>query len=417
VVGVFGSPGVGKSRLCQDAADRWRAQGVAVAEARCPPHGKALDFAALLELLRSFLGLASGERLPVGRKKVRAGLGTLRSAGPDDVALVQDFLGLGKDPDKAGRVDARARRERLFALVCGLVQARCARSPALVLFDDAQWMDGESEAFLARLVDAVGFTRALLVVNARPEYTAAWMAEPRFTRIDLAPLADAESELLLRELLGDDPALAELRGRIQAHAAGNPFFAEETVQSLFERGALVREGGAVRLAAPVDALELPVSVQSLLAARIDVLPGSAKHVLQLAAVIGKRFAEPVLRAALGDEAAGLGEALRVLQSADLVHPESAEPSAPFTFTHPLTQEVAYAVQLQEARVERHRTVAQALQSVFGTRLGEHAALLAHHWSEAGQRSEAARWRRLAALRVTNIQPRRSLPDDARRRRR
>ena len=127
----------------------------------------------------------------------------------------------------------------------------------------------------------------------------------------------------------------------------------------------MREGGAVRLAAPVDALELPVSVQSLLAARIDALPGSAKHVLQLAAVVGKRFAEPVLRAALADEAAGLGDALRALQAADLVHPESAEPSAPFTFTHPLTQEVAYAVQLQEARVERHRTVAQALQTVFG----------------------------------------------------
>jgi adenylate cyclase len=173
----------------------------------------------------------------------------------------------------------------------------------------------------------------------------------------------------------------------------------------------------LRLAAPVDALELPVSVQSLIAARIDALPGPAKHALQLAAVIGKRFAEPVLRAALAGEAAGLGEALRALQAADLVHPESAEPSAPFTFTHPLTQEVAYAVQLQEARTERHRTVAQALQTVFGERLGEHAALLAHHWGEAGQRGEAARWRRLAALRVTNIQPRRTLPPGARERKR
>ena len=256
-----------------------------------------------------------------------------------------------------------------------------------------------------------------MVVNARPEYTAPWLKERRCERIDLAPLGAGESELLLRELLGDDPALAELRARIHAHAAGNPFFAEETVQSLVERGALVREGGQLRLAAPVGELELPVSVQSLLAARIDALPGSAKHVLQLAAVIGKRFAEPVLRAALAEQADELGDALRALQAADLIHPESAEPSAPFTFTHPLTQEVAYAVQLQEVRVERHRTVAQALQTVFGSRLGEHAALLAHHWGAAGQRAEAVRWRNLAALQVTNIQPRRTLPEGARKRKR
>jgi len=416
VLGVLGAPGVGKSRLCQHAAERWRAQGVAVAEARCPPHGKALPFAALLELLRSFLGVLDDERPATGRKKARDGLRTLRTAGPDDAALVLDFLGLGKDPSKAGRVDARPKRERLFALTCGLVQARSARSPTFLLFDDAQWMDAESEVFLGRLVDAVAFTRSLVVVNARPEYVAPWLTEPG-RRIELAPLAAGESELLLRELIGDGPELAELRTRVAARAAGNPFFAEETVQSLFESGALVRDNGAVRIARPIEELELPVSVQALLAARIDALPGGAKHVLQLAAVIGKRFAEPVLRAALGEQAGELGEALRALQAAGLVHPESAEPSAPFTFTHPLTQEVAYAVQLQEARVERHRTVATALQSAYAQRLGEHAALVAHHWALAGNRSEAGRWRRLAALQVTNIQPRRELPPDARKRHR
>src|SRR5262245_20566427 len=389
VLGVLGAPGVGKSRLCQHATERWRANGVAVAEARCPPHGKALPFAALLELLRSFLGVLDDERPATSRRKTREGLRTLRTAGPDDAALVLDFLGLGKDASKAGRIDARPKRERLFALACGLVQARSARAPTLLLFDDAQWMDGESEAFLARLVDAVAFTRALVLVNARPEYVAPWLAEAT-RRIDLAPLAAGESELLLRELVGDGPELAELRTRVAARAAGNPFFAEETVPSLFESGALVRENGVVRIARPMEELELPVSVQALLAARIDALPGEAKHVLQLAAVIGKRFAEPVLRAALGEQAGELGEALRALQAAGLVHPESAEPSAPFTFTHPLTQEVAYAVQLQEARVERHQAVARVLQAVFGERIGEHAALLAHHWGAAGRRSAAPR---------------------------
>jgi len=403
VVAVLGSPGVGKSRLCHDAVERWRARGVATAVAHCPAHGRTLPFAVLRDLLRSFLGISEGERPAVSRKQVRAHLKKLRSAGADDHALVLSFLGLASPHDELPALAPAARRERLFALACGLVQAQSAREPTVLALDDVQWIDAESEAFLARLVDAVGFTRTLLLLNARPEYAAPWMKTSYCETLELAPLSPDASDSLLRDLVGDDPALADLCALVNARAAGNPLFAEEIVQSLLEQGALARERAGMRLVRDVGEIRLPATVQSLLAARIDSLPGAAKVALQMAAVIGKRFQEPVLRLALGDAAADLDEALRSLQRADLVRTD--EPSS-WAFKHPLTHEVAYGVQLQETRSARHEVVARALQAVYEDRLGEHADLLAHHWDAAGRRSEAHRWRRLAALRVTKIQLRR-----------
>ena len=406
VVGVLGSPGVGKSRLCHDSISRWRAQKIAVAEAHCPAHGRTLAFAVLRDLLRSFFAITPGQRPAASRKQVRAKLKRVRSATDEDHALVLHFLGLASPRDALPALAPDARRDRLFALACGLVQAQSAREPTVLFLDDVQWIDAESEAFLARLADAVGFTRTLLLLNARPEYQAPWMSASYFERIELAPLSAQASDSLLRGLVGADPALEPVCALVNARAAGNPLFAEEIVQALVEQGALARERNGMRLVREVEEIRIPATVQSLLTARVDSLPPGAKRALQVAAVAGKRFEEALLRAVLGDAAAALPEALRTLARADLIHPDGA---SHFAFKHPLTQEVAYGSQLQEVRAARHEAVARALQELHADRLGEQADLLAHHWDAAGKRGEARRWRRLAALRVTNIQLRRPVP--------
>jgi len=403
VVGVTGAPGVGKSRLCHDAVERWRARGVAIAKAHCPSHGRTLSFAVLRELLRSFFGIAASDRPSSARKRVRSALRELRSATSIDHALVLHFLGLASAEDELPTLAPDARRERLFALACGLVQSRSAREPSVVLIDDVQWIDAESELFLARLVDAVGFTRTLLLLNARPEAEPAWTRASYYRALPLEPLDPVASELLVRELVGDAPELAELRALVLARVAGNPFFAEEIAQSLFERGVLARERNGTRLVRAVSEIAIPPTLTALLGARIDALAPEAKHVLQVAAVIGPRCDEALLRAALGDEVSDLEPGLAALQRADLVR-RGAE--AELAFKHPLTQEVAYGSQLQEVRESRHAAVARALLALHAARLGEHAAALAHHFAAAGLVHEARRWRGLSTLHVTNIQLRR-----------
>ena len=229
-------------------------------------------------------------------------------------------------PDPKARplaLDPEARREQLSTFVCRLVQALGARTPIVLLLDDVQWIDAESAAFLARLVDAVGWTRTLLLLNWRPDHTVDWLRAPYCQRLDLAPLGADATEALVRKLVGDDPTLAGVCSLVGERAAGNPFFVEEIVQSLVDEGVLQRVRRVLRLVRPVTELRIPATVQSLVAARIDSLPEAAKHVLQAAAVIGKQFAEPLLRLTLGADA-DVAPALRTLEHADLVRAESAD---------------------------------------------------------------------------------------------
>jgi len=404
VVGVTGAAGVGKSRLCYDAVERWRAQGVRVARAHCPAHGRTLSFAVLRELLRSFFGIAASDRPTSARKRVRSALRELRSATSMDHALVLHFLGLATAEDELPTLAPDARRDRLFALACGLVQSRSAREPTVVLIDDVQWIDVESELFLARLVDAVGFTRTLLLLNARPEPELPDWAGASYVRaLPLGPLDPEAAELLVRELVGDAAELDELRALVCERAAGNPFFAEEIAHSLFEQGVLARERAGARLVREVREIAIPPTLTALLTARIDSLPADAKLALQGAAVIGPRFDEPLLRSVLGDDPLDLDEALRGLERAELV---ARDGKSELAFKHPLTQEVAYQSQLQEQRQARHQAVARAILTLHATRLGEHAPALAHHFAAGGLVHEARRWRGLSTLHVTNIQLRR-----------
>ena len=206
----------------------------------------------------------------------------------------------------------------------------------------------------------------------------------------LAPLLEADIGALLDDLLGTDPSLAPLRVRLLARAAGNPFFAEELVRGLVQSGALSGARGAHRLTRAIDDTGIPTTVQAMLAARIDRLPAADKEVLQSAAVIGKTFSASLLARVTGLGDAPLAARLAALTGAELVAASSADDV--YAFTHPLTQEVAYATQLQAQRAALHRAVARALVARAGeSASADAAALIAYHWETAGAVVEAALW--------------------------
>jgi len=413
VVGVAGAPGVGKSRLCQEVIDRWRSEVLVVAEAHCQAHGRSLPCGALLDLLRSFFGVSPDEGAALGRRRVRSRLRHLFRAVDEDLPLLLDFLGIPDPKRPLPAMDRGARLERLFAFVCRLVQTQSAAEPLVLLIDDLHWIDPESDAFLAQLVEAVGRTRSLLLLNFRPDYSAAWMRSAvQYQPLQLAPLTSEAADELLQGLIGAGPALGNVHAAIKERSEGNPFFIEEIVESLPWRSRR-SQTSVVRVADSVSELRIPATVHALLAARIDRLPHSAKQVLHAAAVIGKRFSEPVLRlvhemeatddkspaapATLGrDTDAELASALRILQHVDLIHPVPSAPQTEYAFKHTLTQEVAYSSQLQETRARKHAAVARALEAVHADRLGEVTALIAYHWEAANEPYQARQWRERAA---------------------
>ena len=396
VAAVVGEAGVGKSRLCAEFVERCRSRGLVVYEAHCPAHGRTIPYLPLLELLRNLFGVTDRDGAREARQKVAGELALLDDAFADDRALVLDFLGIGDPKAPPLQLEPAVRQRRLFNFLRRLIQLRTEAEPIVLLIDDLHWIDPGSDLFLAQIVEAVSATRALLLVNFRPEYEAAWTRKSWVLQLPMVPLgADALAELV-RDWVGAGPSVAELPALVGARSGGNPFFAEEIILSLLETGRLVGTRGAYELATAIEKIDVPPTVQSLLAARIDRLSESEKQTLYTAAVIGKEFSRPLLETAIGIRGDELQSALTGLLAAELVHERAIYPVAEYGFKHPLTHEVALGAQLGGARRARHEVVAEAIARAEPERLDEQAGLLAHHWTEAGRAQDAAAWHVRAA---------------------
>jgi class 3 adenylate cyclase len=402
VVGVVGDAGVGKSRLCLEFAERCRSQGVEVHVAHCAAPGKAAPLDLLAELLRSVLGLPEGDSEDIARERVVGRLALLGRGSEEAVSLVLDLFGIAADrPPPALKGAERARR--LAEVVTHMLRAPRPSGSVVVLIDDLQWIDPQSEEVIDRVIEGVGGSAILVIVNFRPGHRASFVRESCYQQVPLVPLDPAATDDLLAYLLGTDPGLADLKRRIRERTCGNPFFVEETVRSLAESGALLGAPGAYRQAGPVEELVIPATVEALLSARIDRLPERERQVLRTASVIGTAVSRSVLGRVLALEEGELSASLAALREARFVHETALYPEAEYGFGHPLTREVAYHSLLHEQRARLHGAVARALEDLYADRLGDKAALIARHWEAADEPRAAALWRQRAALRVSHIQ--------------
>ena len=233
------------------------------------------------------------------------------------------------------------------------------------MFEDLHWIDSETQALLDSLVESLPTARLLLLVNYRPEYQHGWGSKTYYTQLRLDPLPPVSAEEFLQALLGDDPSLKPLTDLLIARTEGNPFFLEESVRTLAETGVLVGERGAYRLGQALAGLQVPATVQAVLAARIDRLPAEEKRLLQTAAVIGTEVPLPLLHAIADVPEAVLQRHLTALQSAEFLYETRLFPEHEYTFKHALTHEVAYGSLLLERRRVLHARIVEALEALAG----------------------------------------------------
>jgi class 3 adenylate cyclase/tetratricopeptide (TPR) repeat protein len=397
VVGIVGEAGVGKSRLCLEFVERARARGVPVYEAHCPSYGKTVPFLPVFALLRGYFGIAEPDSDATARQKIAGRLVLLDPSFEELLPVVFDFLGVADPERPSPQMSAEARHRQLFCFVRRLMQpARTSSEPGVMLIDDLHWIDAGSDAVLSELVEAITGSRTLLLANFRPEYHADWLRKSYYQQLPLMPLGPDAIEVMLGDLLGQDPSVVALPELIRQRTGGNPFYIEEVVNALVESGSLAGARGAYRLARTIEEIEIPDTVQSLLAARIDRLAEREKQVLQTAAVIGKKFSGTVLKEIAELPNTDLAASLSSLQRAEFIYEEAIFPEAEYVFKHPLTHEVAYGSQLAERRRRTHAAAAEAMAKLNAERQDEQAALLAHHWEQAGEVVEAARWHARAA---------------------
>ncbi len=377
VVSIVGEAGVGKSRLCLEFARRCRARGCLVIEAPAVSYGRAAGYRPGVELHRRYFQVESGDDPAAVRDKVGARLRDLDPELEEGVPAILWVLGAAQDGAGVGAMDPAARRRYVMGAVHRLVAQQGRRQPFVMILEDMQWVDSETQAAMSAIVEALP-PHVLIACTYRPEYADPWSASPGFIQIRLEALEAPATADLLDRLLGVDPALAPLKRLVAERASGNPLFLEECVASLIETGALEGEPGAYRFTRPTLALEVPPTVRATIAARIDRLRYEDKRLLQAASVIGDEVPVRLLEAVADVPADEVRRGLDQLRAAGLLDERALFPDLVYGFRHALVHDVAYESLLHDRRRGLHARILEAIEQLYPTRLAEQTERLAHH---------------------------------------
>ena len=388
VVAIVGEPGVGKSRFVWEVTHSHRTHGWLIVQAGSVSYGKTTPYLPLIDLLKSYFKIDDRDDQRVIREKVIGKLlaldRTLEPTLPAFLALLDVPTG---DPTWEA-LDPSQRRQRTLAAVTRLLLRESHEHPVLVIFEDLHWIDTGTQAFLDGFVEHLPTARLLLLVNYRPEYGHRWGSKTYYTQLRLDPLPPASAHELLEALLGSSPEVGPIKPLLIERTEGNPFFLEESIQTLVETGALIGERGSYRAAKTLGTIHVPATVQAVLASRIDRLPPDEKRLLQSASVIGTHVPFTLLQAIADLSEDEIKHGLSHLQTAEFLYEARLFPDLEYTFKHALTHEVAYGSLLRERRRALHSRIAESLEAGAGDRQSEIVESLAHHalrgelWSQA-----------------------------------
>jgi class 3 adenylate cyclase len=380
VVCVGGPPGIGKSRLVHETAALARGRGVEVFSTFCESHAGDISFHVVARLLRAVSGISDLDGA-AARARVRTRVPD--GVDPQDLVLLDDLLGIRAPEAELPLIDPAARRRRLTALINAVSLA--TTEPRLYILEDAHWIDAVSESMLAEFVKVIAHTPAMALITYRPHYHGALAQVRGAHTLALDPLGDADISALVGELLGADPSVGAVAALITERTAGNPFFAQEMVRELTERGVLEGQRGGYRCGSDVAEVQVPATVQAVIAARIDRLEAGAKKTLSAAAVIGSQFG-PELLISLG-----IDPALEALVEAELIDQVRFAPRTEYAFRHPLIRAVAYESQLKADRAKLHRSLAAAIEAGDPGAVEQNAAVIAENLEAAGDVQLAYGW--------------------------
>ena len=388
IIGIVGEAGVGKSRLLWEVLHSDVSAGWHIVQSSSVSYGQATSYLPLMDLVKGYFKIEPGDSHDKIRETVTDGLLSLDRSLESAIPAFLSLLEVSFEDASWQVLDPPQRRQQMLEAARRLLLRESQNRPLLVVFEDLHWIDSETQLFLDQLVESVPASRLLLLVNYRPEYEHRWGGKTYYTQLRLDPLSSDNAVELLDSLVGGDPSLGPLKHLLIKRTEGNPFFLEESVRTLIETKDLVGARGAYRLARPTETIQMPATVQTVLAARIDRLPSEEKQLLETAAVIGKDVPLALLEFLYGQAELSLRQRLSHLQVTEFLYEAALFPEVEYTFKHALTHEVAYGTLLNEQRRGLHTRIVDAIEEVYGDRLAEHVERLALH-SFRGQQWDRA----------------------------
>lgn len=389
VVGVVGEPGAGKSRLVHEVLKSSDAAAWTVLKTATSPFGRNTPYLAFSNLIRAWCEISDEASHYDIDQRIRAKISALSEELVSALPAFESLLDIPVKDAEWRAIEPAARQQRIRTGIKKLVQLIAASRPLLLWFEDMQWTDAETRALLNDIADDIGTRYLLIVLTSRPEYEHKWNDKDYYRAIQVDALQHDAADRLVRSLIGNSSVNEELCTLIAQRTDGIPLFIEETVRSLVEKNILRGHMGAYRLTTELLDIQIPESIQAVLASRIDLLTQAQRDLLQTASVIGTEVQVTLLEQITGTGSNTLRALLADLQAADFIYQIPNTASFQFRFKHALTHEVAYSGLLTRTRRELHGRIVRAIESQYPGNLAEWAESLAHH-ALAGELWEQAK---------------------------
>jgi class 3 adenylate cyclase/tetratricopeptide (TPR) repeat protein len=402
VVAVVGEPGMGKSRLIHEFLRSEDTAGCLLLQTNSASYGHSASYLPVVELLRNFyFQITARDNTRSIREKVTNKILKLDPSLQDIIAPVLDLLDALEAEHPFQSLDPVQHRQYTYQAITRLLLTENRKQPVIAVFEDLHWNDSLTLGLLNELVVGARDARLLLLVSYRPEYRDQWSGRPGYHQLRLEPLPTESVSELLHALLGSDPGLAPLKKFILGRAGGNPFFVEEIVRALVDTKALQGSRGDYTLIKEFSEIDVPPTVQAVLAARIDALPSTEKRLLQDAAVIGHDVPFALLHAICGMDENEVRGLLGNLQASEFLYNTQLFPDLQFTFKHSLTHDVAYAGLRHERRREMHERVVQKMEALYADRIDEQVERLADHALRGHLFEKAVQYLKRAGAKATD----------------
>ncbi len=401
VVGVVGEAGVGKSRLLMELRNVLPSGGHNYLEGRCLHYGRSVPYLPILDILKSYFEIKEGEPEHIIKKKIEKKIFQLDKRLKNVFPPFQELLSL-KVQDKAYlKLESGHKRFRTFEAIRDVLVRESQDKPLVVAVEDLHWIDKTSEEFLNYLIESLPNSKILLIILYRPEYTHRWENKSYYSKIDVNQLSTANSTELVQAILGGGEVVPELKELVLGRAGGNPFFVEELTQTLLESGSIQRKNHQYVLTRKTSEIQVPDTIQGIIAGRMDRMGESLKQVIQVASVIGREFAFRILQNTMG-MSVELKSYLLNLQGLEFISQKRLFPELEYIFKHALTQEVAYKSLLLKRRKELHEKIGQAIESLYPDGLEEYYELLAYHYTRSDNMDKAVEYLGLSSGKAANL---------------
>ena len=398
VVGIVGEPGMGKSRLILEFRKGLPPGEYTYLEGNCIHYGEAIAYLPILGILRNYFDITEGENEATSREKLDHRLASLDGQLAHILSPLQELLSLPVDDQSYLSLEPAQRRERVFEAIHYLLVAESQTHPLILAIEDLHWIDKTSEEFLSFFIKGLPGAPILLLLLYRPEYTPEWVSKTFYSQIRVDHLPERPSTELVQAMLSEGEVSPEISDFIVGRTAGNPLFIEELTRGLLEAGSILKDNEHYVLSTTPSGIQVPETIQGIIASRLDRLSEELKEVMQVAAVIGREFSLRLL-----EEVTGISKPLKSyliqLQSLEFIYEKSLFPEPEYIFKHALTQEVAYNSLLLKRRKEIHEKIGQSIEKLYEGTMEEFYETLAYHYSRSKDTRKAVFFFKLSGIKA------------------